>query len=226
LVHKLILIAAILGLLGFNNLRTHEQANHENSSLLFVNGWLFKALSGPAHNLVADGLWLVSNGIAEIRNSTNAVDARQVREASKAILALDPYFFRAHNYTATLLASIFEDTSSATTLMRTARHFDSNNFLLYFNEILFWTTYAYERANYDYIRKLAKDAAMLPEAQKVVGPLDVKDLIEEILIDATHKSHQTAQALADLAWLKEQTTSIERKKVIQKRIEALQNPLE
>lgn len=221
--NKGLLILAILALIGFNIQSTKPHRKRDNDALLYVNPWLFKALSGPTHNLIADKLWLMSNSVSEGRNYTDDINATAFMEASHAIVVMDPYFYKANNYATTFMTSILGKLKRSVDFLHLSQSFDKNNFLLYFNEMLYSMTYSKGPIDYRYIIKLAKIAAVLPDAQKVVGPIKVESWIDDILVYANSKLQHKKQALIDLEWLLEQTSDKKRRKEIQARINTLKS---
>ena len=228
MVSKILLTLSIVGLIFFNSLfyTKHNENNHTNA-ILFANPLLFKALSGPLHNLIADKLWLLSNSVSEMGvGGSNAVNSKEFVAATKTIVTMDPYFYAPVNYAATYLVSINKDIVTALEFLRLARYFDDKNFKLYFNELIFLLTYADDynyKVDYDYVIELAKKTEALPIEDKQIGAMLVGNWIDDFIISANSKMNRRAQAIDDLVWLYEQTDDDVRKVEIKKRITELQN---
>lgn len=215
----------IVLLVVFNTQRSQPKRAVDSNAILFANPLLFKALSGPTHNLLADSLWLLSNTVSEMSGrSTEDVDMEVLAKASTTISFMDPYFHKANNYATMLIAGYGRDLPTALSLLRLQRFFDHNNFRLYIDELIFLVTYAIDYEidiDYEYIISLAKKAALLPESKNLIGSMKVDSWIEDILIVSNNRLNRQQQALDDLIWLKKNTKNVYRKKQLDKRIKAL-----
>ncbi len=195
------------------------------NEILFAKPLFFRALTNYTHTLSADRLWLLSNTVGEVAAGDSfKVDEMEVYRAFKTIIIMDPFFYPAVNYAATYLASIKKRVDLATNLIKTARIFNKNDFKLYFLEIILLLTYEDEKKLDDeYIASLAKKAALLPDSQKILGRIVIKDWIEDMLIYARDKKGKRAQAIEDLKWLLKNTKDPVKKKEIEKRLKELIN---
>lgn len=195
------------------------------NDILFAKPLFFRALTNYTHTITADKLWLLSNTIGEIATGDSFnVDEMEVYRAFKTIIVMDPYFYPAINYAATYLASIKKRIDLATNLIKDARKFNPNDFKLYFLELILILTYEDEqKIDDDYIAKLAKKASLLPDSQKILGRIVVKDWVEELLVYARNKKGKKAQAVEDLKWLLKNTKDPVRKKEIEKKLKKLMN---
>jgi len=217
-----IAIALIVALNIFSVPHLKERSN----ALLFVNALAFRTFSMGFHNLFADKLWLLSTTISEIKNDSKSINEEEFIRASRSIIALDPYFYESVNYAATYLVSVKKDLPSALQMLRDARFYDSENFFLYYLEILFVTTYGND---YGYpmdirsLKALAQKANALPDSQKILGQMIVKDWVDELLILATNQALAKRQSKEDLKWLLKNTQNPAQKKAIEKRLSELQH---
>ncbi len=195
------------------------------NEILFAKPLFFRALTNYTHTLSADKLWLLSNTVGEVAAGDSfKVDEMEVYRAFKTIIVMDPFFYPAVNYAATYLASIKKRVDLATELIKTARIFNKNDFKLYFLEIILLLTYEDEKKLDDeYIASLAKKAALLPDSQKILGRIVIKDWIEDMLIYARNKKGKRAQAIEDLKWLLKNTKDPAKKKEIEKKLKELIN---
>ncbi|WP_187647281.1 hypothetical protein [Nitrosophilus labii] len=195
------------------------------NEILFAKPLFFRALTNYTHTLSADKLWLLSNTVGEVAvGDSFKVDEMEVYRAFKTIIVMDPFFYPAVNYAATYLASIKKRVDLATELIKTARIFNKNDFKLYFLEIILLLTYEDEKKLDDeYIASLAKKATLLPDSQKILGRILVKDWIEDMLIYARDKKGKRAQAIEDLKWLLKNTKDPAKKKEIEKKLKELIN---
>jgi len=191
------------------------------NELLFSNPYLFRAISNISHTLLADRLWLMSADIGEIvKKDSYTIDAGEFFAASKTITVMDPYFFPAVNYAATYLSSIHKDINGSIALYETARLYDKNNFLLYFNEMLLRATYQ-NPVDDDAMVRLAKEASLMPENRKFFKKENVGNMVEDFIVFARNKRGRDAQARKDLQWLLKNSTSEQRKKEIVRRLSAM-----
>lgn len=192
-----------------------------DNELLFSNPYFFRAISNISHTLVADWLWLMSADIGEIAaRDSHSVETAEFFAASKSITVMDPYFFPAINYAATYLSSIHKDINASIELYETARAYDKNNILLYFNEIVLRATYE-EPLDDEVIVRLAKEAAILPSSKARFAKEDINNMIENFIIFARSKKGKEAQAIKDLKWLLKNTTNESRKNEIRKKLDAI-----
>ncbi|WP_281951440.1 hypothetical protein [Nitrosophilus kaiyonis] len=198
------------------------------NDILFAKPLFFRALTNYTHTLSADKLWLLSNTVGEVATGNSFdVDEMEVYEAFKTIIFMDPYFYPAINYAATYLASIKKRVDLATDLIKKARLFNKNDFKLYFLELILILTYEDEKnIDDDYIVKLAKEASLLPDSQKILGRIVVKDWVEDMLIYARNKKGKRAQAIEDLKWLLKNTKEPVKKAEIKRKLEELKRSCE
>ncbi len=224
MVNKIVLFLALALFFGFNYL--YPKPKKEKiivNDILFAKPLFFRTLTNDTHTLVADKLWLLSNTVGETRSKDSfKADEMEVFRAFKTITMMDPYFFPAINYAATYLASIKKRLDLALDLIDTAMMYNKNSFNLYFLKIVLYLTYTDEK-NFDdnFVATLAKKAALLPDSQKVLGRIVVKDWVEDLLIYARDKKGKKEQAKKDLEWLLKHTTNPKRKKEILKRLKEL-----
>lgn len=193
------------------------------NEILFAKPLFFRALTNYTHTFSADKLWLLSNTVGEVATGDSfKADEYEVYRAFKTIIYMDPYFYPAVNYAATYLASVKKRVDLATDLIKTARMFNPNDFKLYFLEIMLILTYEdMNKIDDDYIAKLAKKASLLPDSQKILGRIVVKDWIEEMMIYVRDKKGKRAQAIEDLKWLLKNTKDPVKKKEIEKKLNEL-----
>lgn len=224
LVNKVLALVVSLFLIFFIYLipRPNKESIIVND-ILFAKPLFFRALSNYTHTFIADKLWLLSNSVGEIATGDSyKVDEMEVYRAFKTVIIMDPYFFPAINYASTYLASIKNRVDLASDLIKSARLFNKNDFKLYFLEIILLLTYEDEsKIDDEYIATLAKKAALLPDSQKVIGRLVVKDWIEDLLIYARDKKGKKRQAIEDLKWLLKNTEDPVKKEEIKKRLQEL-----
>ena len=190
-----------------------------------MNPWLVRALTTTTHNLLADSLWLMSNKVSEIMKDFSDFDEEEFIQVSNSIRTMDPYSYKINNYANTLLVANYDRIDFALEALHFSRYWDQNNFLLYFDEIMFLMTYCDAPLDYNYLRKLTKQAAVLPDAQKKVGGIIVVDYMEDLLLETNRKLFKKEQMMLDLQWLLNQTTSPKRKQEILKRIKSVENAL-
>lgn len=194
---------------------------YAENELLFSNPYIFRALSNISHTLLADGLWLMSADIGEMaKRSSYAADTEEFFLASRTITVMDPYFSPAINYAATYLSSIHKEINASIALYEQARLYDKNNFLLYFNEMLLRATYQ-DPLDDDAIARLGKEASRMPEKRKFFKKENVGNMVEDFVVFARNKRGKREQAIDDLKWLLENSTSEHRKKEIEKRLSAM-----
>ncbi len=198
--------------------KAKQQRSHE---LLFSSPLLVRALSGNMHTLVADWFWLLSNTIGELSKSSDSVEDDELFKATKSIATLDPYFKHPTLYAATFFSSIQEDLNRSNGVLRYARTLNNQEFQYYFLEILNAITYADEYAYaYDMseLIALSKKAFALPDSQKYIGRMSVKDFIEDIVAFSLNKKLQAIRKKEDLKWLLEQTQDPKQKARIEKKL--------
>lgn len=224
--NKLALFLAIFLFLGFNFFSPKpDKKRVVVNDILFAKPLFFRALTNYTHTLTADRLWLLSNTVGEtaVGDSFKA-DEMEIFRAFKTIIVMDPFFYPALNYAATYLASIKKRLDLANELIDTAMIFNKNDFKLYFLKIILYLTYEEpKKLNDDLIAKLAKKAALLPDSQKVLGRISVKEWVVDLLIYARDKRGKKAQAIKDLKWLLKNTKDPKKKKEIEERLKELRN---
>lgn len=230
MVNRIFFLTAIIGIFLFNSMiYTPYNEEKQTNTILFANPLIFKALSGPLHNLLADKLWLLSNSVSEMGlGGTYSVNSEEFVAASKTIVMMDPYFYAPVNYASTFMVSIKKDMKSSLELLRLSRTFDRYNFKLYFNELVFLLTYGEDynySVDYEYVVDLAKMTESLPIEDKQIGMIFVGNWIDDFIISANNKMNRHAQAIDDLKWLYDNSDNQERRYEIQKRINELKQQL-
>jgi len=217
------LLSAALFLLLSYTIPRPQKSDLVVNEILFARPFFFRALSGYAHTLYADRLWLLSNTVGEVAvGDSFKADEKEVYEATRTIVVMDPFFYPALNYGATYLASIKNRLDLALKLVELAKIFNPEDFKIYFLEILLILTYEDEdKIDDEKIAALAKKAALLPDSQKILGNMLVNDWVEDILIYARDKKGKRAQAIEDLKWLLKNTEDPLKKREIQKRLQEL-----
>lgn len=218
-------LAVAIATIVMLNVIAEPRLKERSNALLFVNPMAFRTLTLGFHNLFADSLWLLSTTVSEIKNNSEEINEQEFLHASQSIVTLDPFFYESVNYAATYLVSVKKDLPNALQILRDARFYDTENFFLYYLEILFITTYG---ADYGYdldirsIQSLAQKANALPDSQKILGVMIVDNWVDELLYLATNQALAKQQSKEDLLWLLKNTQNSEQKEAIQARLSELQ----
>lgn len=222
---KLLLGLGLLFLLLFNQLLYTPKKGVRSNDLLFANPTLFRFLSGIAHNVLADGLWLLRSTVSEAHYKDSfKVDKEALYLASRTVATMDPYFYEANNYGITYLATIGKDLEKAESLIHLARFFDKENFNLYFLDVLFLVTYAkdYDKAiDFAYVKRLVEKMMAMPEGKKVFERMRVSAWLAYFKHFADDELLRIKQKRQDLLWLYKKTEDPKRKLEIKKKLDKL-----
>lgn len=198
-----------------------EKFVKKNNELLFANPIILKMISGGFHNILADKLWLLSNTVSEMKHDSEDVNVTEFYEASMGIAIMDPYFYSANSYPISYFVSIANDLNSSLELIRFTRKIDSENFLLYFNELSLILNYGTDlgyKVDYEKIRKLIYKMETIENKSTYIGIYNVYDWAEDFIVYYSDKANRHDEKIKDLQWLLKNTKDENRKRLIEARI--------
>ncbi|MDR1450819.1 MAG: hypothetical protein LBI57_00580 [Helicobacteraceae bacterium] len=196
--------------------------------LLTMQPYLLRAMSGYAHTLVGDFVWLKSRYVDETRHG-DAVDAALLTAVFRAHVILDPHFTIPVRYAATYLASIPKLPLGGVELLEFSQSLNPDRFDLLINEALIRIGYDVPNSS-ERILELAKRIEKLPEKNKLVGSIVMDDWMIEMIayIRAKEGKSLTAEDKlliieADLVDLLKQTENPTRRALIEAELEKVRS---
>ncbi|MDR0664759.1 MAG: hypothetical protein LBF86_04470 [Helicobacteraceae bacterium] len=188
--------------------------------LLMMQPYLLRAMSGYAHTVVGDFVWLKSRYVDEIRHG-DAVDIGVMSSVFRAHVILDPHYTQPVRYAATYLASIPKKPLTGVELLEFSESLNPDRFDLLMNEALI-------RVNYDVpfsserLEELANRIEVLPEKSKRVGMIAIDDeFVRDLVAYVRSKESSLEMIEADLIDLLEQTETPERRALIEAELEKI-----
>ena len=194
------------------------------SSILFADPWLLRALSGFGRNVTGDYIWLKSRQVDETGSGDRVDDAALMRVA-QAHATLDPFFATPVLYAAGYLASVPKRPVDALALIAYAQKLNPDRFDLLMGEAMIRITHEVPNSA-DRLVVLASKIEPLPEKTKVLGAIKVDDWLTEAIVYVRTKEGKKALLEADLRQLLRQTTHPVRRAKILETLQKLSPPEE
>ncbi|MDH5464588.1 MAG: hypothetical protein OEW60_03105 [Thiovulaceae bacterium] len=200
-----------------------QPTNKKNDySLLFVEPMLFRAMSGYAHTLVADYLWLLSSEVSEMKlGDSYKVNKENFIEATHAIVTLDPMFYSPVIYSVMYLTSIRDDVDSALEIIQITKDFDVKNYQLDYLEIMIYLTYTKGRVDLKKVEKMITKLSSYKEGEQIFGNLVAKDRVKVFWDYAQNKNKKYNKKIEDLQWLFDNTNDAIKKAQVKEKLDAL-----
>jgi hypothetical protein len=186
--------------------------------LLTMQPHLLRAMSGFAHTLVGDFVWLKSRYVDEIRYGEN-VDMEVFSSVIRAHVILDPHFTIPVQYAATYLASIPKNPLLGVELLRLSQSLNPERFDLLIIEALIRVNYDVPES-VDRLEELVQRMETMPENKKLVGRIVIDDeLMKDLVAYVRAKESSEDMIEADLVDLLKQTENPERRALIEAELE-------
>jgi hypothetical protein len=180
---------------------------------LVMQPYLLRAISGYAHTVVGDYIWLKSHHVGETSYG-DAVDFDIFSAVFRAQIILDPHYTQPVRYAATYLASIPKKPLLGLELLELSQSLNPYRFDLLINEALIRITYNAPNS-YDRLVELARRIEPLPEKTKLIGSMVMDDLIHDMIAYVGTQEGKQEAIEADLIELLKQTENPERRARIQ-----------
>jgi hypothetical protein len=196
-------------------------SNPETRTLL-LQPHLLRALSGFAHTLAGDYVWLKSHLVGEVGVGDDNVDVQMLQEVTMAQVALDPHFTLPVRYAATYIASIQKRSDVSIELLVFSQSLNPDRFDLLFSEALIRVNYEVPNSS-DRLVELAKRIEPLPEKSKIVGNMRMDDWMIGAIAYARSQENRNRLIETDLLELLKNTENPRRKELILRELEAVRS---
>lgn len=189
----------------------------KESSFLYSNPIISKAMLGHLSPFAADFAWLESTKIGELgRGGSYRVNKEEMYAAFLTISSLDPSFFHAINYGVSYLSTIAEDKKSAFEIIdRALLNYPDDFRLKYLKLIIEITDKNPDKA---LVRELAMGVFAHPEFKGVFGSLKMDDFLLDILAFSSNEGAKKEQLKKELIWLYNNTKDKNKKELISKKL--------
>jgi hypothetical protein len=214
-------IPLILGAFAVAFISPRPILTKSDGRLLTMQPYLLRALSGYAHTIVGDFIWLKSHYVGET-NDGEAIDIDNFPAVFRAQIILDSHFTQPVRYAATYLASMPKKPLLALELLDLSQSLNPDRFDLLINEALIRMTYNVPDS-YDRLVELARRIEPLPEKTKLVGSMLMGDLIHDMIAYVGTQEGKQEMIEADLIELLKQTENPERKARIKEELEKVRS---
>lgn len=190
------------------------------SSLLYSNPQISKAVLGNFSPFVADFAWLESTKIGELgRGGSQNVNKEEMRSAFLTIASLDPSFYHAINYGVSYLATIAKDKKAAYGIIDRALALYPNEFRLKYLKMVIEVTS--DAPDKNMLKGLAVDVFAHPEFNGIFGVMKVDDFLIDILAFASDEKAKKEELKRELEWLLRNTKDKNKKELIASRLKEL-----
>ncbi|MDR0747474.1 MAG: hypothetical protein LBE89_06255 [Helicobacteraceae bacterium] len=195
--------------------------NPETRTLL-LQPQLLRALSGFAHTLAGDYVWLKSYLVGEVGVGDDNLEVPMLQEITVAQIVLDPHFTVPARYAATYLASIQKRSDVSIELLTFSQSLNPDRFDLLFGEALIRVNYEVPNSS-DRLVELAKRIEPLPEKSKIIGSMLMDDWMIGAISYARSQENRNKLIEADLLELLKNTENPRRKELILRELEAVRS---
>lgn len=217
---KATLLAPLLLALLYFVFNPSAKEQKRESSFLYSNPQISKAVLGSFSPFVADFAWLESTKIGELgRGGSEKVNKEEMRGAFLTIASLDPSFYHAINYGVSYLATIAKDKKAAYEIIDRALSLHPDEFRLKYLKMVIEVTS--ETPNKDMIKKLAVEVFSHPEFNGVFGVMKVDDFLIDVLAFAADEKAKKTELKKELEWLLRNTKDKNKKELIASRLKEL-----
>lgn len=217
---KIALLTPILLAILYFAFDPSAKEQKRESSLLYSNPQISKALLGSFSPFVADFAWLESTKIGELgRGGSEKVNKEEMRAAFLTIASLDPSFYHAINYGVSYLSTIAKDKKAAFEVIDRALSLHPDEFRLKYLKMVIEVTS--ETPDKEMLKKLAMEVFVHPEFNGVFGVMKADDFLVDILAFASNKEAKNTELKKELEWLLRNTKDKNKKELIAARLKEL-----
>jgi len=214
-------VAPIIGLAGILLLFAPKpQSIKQESSFLYANPIISKAILGNLTPFVADFAWLESTKIGELgKGGTANVNKDEIQTAFLTIATLDPSFYHAISYGASFLSTVPKEKEAAYLIIDRGLSLRPNDFQLQYLKLI--TEVTSEKPDKKMIKELAVSVFANPEFKGVFGAMKVDDFLLEILAFAGDEDAKKEELKKELEWLYKNTSDKNKKALIAAKLKEL-----
>lgn len=196
------------------------EPNRQESSFLYANPIISKAILGNLSPFVADFAWLESTKIGELgRGSTENVNKDEIKTAFLTIATLDPSFYHAINYGVSFLSTIPKDKEGAHLIIDRGLSLRPNDFQLQYLKLI--TEMTSENPNKQMLKELSISIFANPDFKGVFGMMKMDDFLLEILAFADDRDAKKSELKKELEWLYKNTSDKNKKALIAAKLKEL-----
>jgi len=196
------------------------QAIKQESSFLYANPIISKAILGNLTPFVADFAWLESTKIGELgKGDTASVNKDEIKTAFLTIASLDPSFYHAINYGVSFLSTIPKDKEAAYSIIDRGLSLHPNDFQLRYIKLI--TEMTSENPDKKMLKELSMSIFANPEFKGVFGALKMDDFLLEILAFAGDERAKKEELKKELEWLHKNTSDKNKKALIAAKLKEL-----
>jgi len=196
------------------------QAAKQESSFIYANPLISKAILGSLTPFVADFAWLESTKIGELgKGSTENVNKDEMKTAFLTITTLDPSFYHATSYGVSFLSTISKDKEAAYSILDRGISLRPNEFKLQYLKLV--TEMTSENPNKEMLKTLAASVFANPEFNGVFGAMKVDDFLLQILAFAGDEHAKKDELKKELEWLYKNSSDKNKKALIAAKLKEL-----